>query len=209
MDQPDYKRRSLYQIARDYFDYLGRHLPQQCASDEFYFLPRSEVAVQHLSALDDLSPEKIQDHIRHVQNLVEEIPVLKGTVDLEGEIDNRLLRQSMKSFIREFRDAEVWRSDPTLYIKIPVFATDQALSRGDSQLDQIRADLSTIFRQIPLFLSLGVKNLGTPSEISREVALDMAQDAIHFYHRDIRAFIVQRIGEDKELFENNEKVVKA
>ena len=66
MDKVYNKRESLDQIARDYFGYLGRHLPQQCASDEFYFLPRSQAAVKHLNKLDDLSPEKIQDHLGYL-----------------------------------------------------------------------------------------------------------------------------------------------
>jgi hypothetical protein len=78
------KKRSLTIIASDYFTYIGRHLPQQCANDEFYYLPRSEVAIQHLSSLDDLTPEKIQGHIRYVQNLLREISP-KERDDLEEE----------------------------------------------------------------------------------------------------------------------------
>lgn len=66
MDKIYNKRGSLDQIARDYFNYLGCHLPQQCANDEFYFLPRSGAAIQHLNTLDDLSPEKIQDHLGYL-----------------------------------------------------------------------------------------------------------------------------------------------
>lgn len=33
------KKRSLTIIASDYFTYIGRHLPQQCTNDEFYYLP--------------------------------------------------------------------------------------------------------------------------------------------------------------------------
>jgi hypothetical protein len=56
MEKGNRKKRPLKLIARDYFNYLGRHLPQQCAGDEFYFLPRSEAAIQNLHSLDDLTP---------------------------------------------------------------------------------------------------------------------------------------------------------
>ena len=79
-------KRSLKQIAQDYFDYLGCHLPQQCASDEFYFLPRSETAIQYLNNLDDLTPDGIQDHLRYVKALLREIPATKSN-DLEIEIE--------------------------------------------------------------------------------------------------------------------------
>ena len=48
--EKDYNNKSpLDQIAEEFFNYLGFHLPQQCANDEFYFLPRSEAAIQHLN----------------------------------------------------------------------------------------------------------------------------------------------------------------
>jgi len=59
--------RLLDQIACDCFTYLGRNLPQQCASDEFYFLPRAEAALQYLTDIDDVTPEKIQDHVGYVE----------------------------------------------------------------------------------------------------------------------------------------------
>ncbi len=202
------KKSSLDQISQDYFNYLGCHLPQQCASDEFYFLPRSEAAIQHLAKLDDLSLEKIKDHLRYMKNLLREIPTAKSD-DLEKEIDRLLLKQSIEGFIREFEDANVCRSDPTLYVKIPLFATDRVLSQRDDPLEKIKADLSAIFDQIPPFLTQGIKNLESPSEISLQVALNMAQDTINFYNRDIRLFIIEKMGEDKELFIKNKRVLEA
>jgi len=208
MDKGYKKKRLLDQIARDYFNYLGCHLPQQCANDEFYFLPRSEAAIQHLNKLDDLSPEKIQEHILYVQGFLSEISP-EAQDSLEKEIDRLFLKQSMESFIREFEDAKVWQSDPTIYVKIPLFATDQVISQRDGPLNQIKADLSTLFSQIPSFLSLAIKNLRSLSEISLQVALNMAQDAFDFYNRDIRAFIEEKMGEDKGLFIKIKKVLEA
>ncbi len=201
-------KRPLDSIASDYFSYIGRHLPQQCASDEFYFIPRSEVAIRHLNRLDDLTLEKIHDHIRYVQNLLREISAEERD-DLEGEIDRQLLKQSMESLMRELDDAEGWRNDPTLYVKIPLFATDHVLSQRDSTQDQVRANLSTLFAQIPPFLSLAMKNLHSPPEISLGVALNMAQDALNFHHRDIRTFIEERMGGSKELLTKNREVLEA
>ena len=129
------KKRPIKAIANDFFDYIGRRLPQECASDEFYFLPRSETAMTHLGRLDDLTSVEVQDHISYVRNLSAEISSEKDE-DLEGEIDGLLLSQSMEGFIREFDDAEVWRNDPTLYVKIPLFATDQVISEKGFGPDQ-------------------------------------------------------------------------
>ncbi|MGD2127545.1 MAG: DUF885 family protein [Desulfobacteraceae bacterium] len=195
-------------MAGEFFSYLGRHLPQHCASDEFYFLPRSEAATEHLAVLDELTPGKVQEHIRHVKHLLREI-ASERPVALEAQIDRLFLMQSMQSFIREFEDAKVWQRDPTLYVKIPLFATDQVISRRDDPSDQLRRKLSSLFEQIPSFLGVAVQNLRDLSEISLGVACAMAQDAIHFFSRDIPAFIEERLGGDEGLVSKNRAVVEA
>ncbi|MCP4664969.1 MAG: DUF885 domain-containing protein [Deltaproteobacteria bacterium] len=202
------KKRSLQSIAADYFDYLGRHIPQQCASDEFYFLPRSQAALHHLNRLDDLAAERIEGHIEYVRNLSGEI-LQDRKSDVEGEIDGLVLKQSMESFVREFQDAEVWRNDPTLYIKIPLFATDQAISNMHGSREEARANLQGILSQIPSFLATGAGNLNPPSKIALEVALDMTRDALLFYDQDIRAYIEQKMGSDRELIARNMAVMEA
>lgn len=199
--------RSLTETANDYFNYLGRYFPQQCANDEFYFLPRSERAIEHLDRLDDLTAEKVQDHIKYTGGLLDKISSKESDV-LEDEIDRLLIRQSIESFMREFGEAEVWRNDPTLYIKIPLFATDQIVSSALNE-EQIRAMLHSLFDQIPSFLNVGIENVQSASEISQQVAIDMVTDAIHFYQRDIRRFIEQRLTGNTSLIRKNSKVLNA
>ncbi|MDP6179079.1 MAG: DUF885 family protein, partial [Desulfatiglandales bacterium] len=208
MEKGNKKKRPLKLIARDYFNYLGRHLPQQCASDEFYFLPRSEGAIQNLHLLDDLAPEKIQGHLAYVQDLLREISA-EERADLEEEIDRLMLKQSMGSFIREFKDREVWRNDPTLYVKIPLFATEQVISQRDLIPEQLKEKFSLLFDQIPSSLSLALKTLLFPSEIALKVAINITEDAIHFYDRDIRGLIEERIGRNRELLAKIKRVLEA
>jgi hypothetical protein len=208
MGNKDNQKRSLDSIARDYFRYLGSHFPQQCASDEFYFFPRSETAVQDLKSIDNLSPDRIRDHVRYVRNLLREISS-KHVNDLEEEIDRLLLKQSMESFLREFEDTMVWRSDPTLYVKIPLFAVDRLLSQRGSTLDQIKMGLLDLFAHIPCFLKVAIQNLHSPSEISLNVAVNMAQDVFHYHSQDIPIFIEEKVGKDKELLSRNGEVLEA
>jgi hypothetical protein len=210
MGSIDSSNRSLTPVARDYFAYLGTNLPQQCASDEFYFLPRAEAAREHLGAIDDLRPEKIDDHLRYVETLVQELSSLEGPRSLEEEADRSLLEQSMKGFIREFKHAEVWRTDPTLYVKIPLFATDRILSRGDGAPDdRTEEDFFTVFGQIPSFLKQAMRNLSSPSEIGLRVAYDMALDALQFFNRDLEPFLLDVLGAGQELLLRYEKAVAA
>jgi hypothetical protein len=208
MQNKEIQMRDLSRIAEDYFGYMGKHFPQQCASDEFYFFPRSETAMQHLDTLDDLTSEKIQDHVQYVQNLLSEVSP-KASENLDEEIDLVLLRQSMGSFVLEFGLTAVWQSDPTLYVKIPLFATGRVLSQESRTPSQVKADLSTLFTQIPPFLSQGVKNLSAPPEISVEVALNMARDALHFYDLSIPSFIREKVGEDEALLMKSKAVSEA
>ena len=208
MDDKNNSRRPTRLIAKDYFEYLGRQLPQQCASDEFYFFPRAESSMHYLNILDDMRPEKIRDHVQHVKELLREISS-DAPDDLEEEIDRQLLKQSMKSFVREFGDSEVWRYDPPLYVKIPLFATDHILSKRGSHPGEIGADLLIIFNQIPSFLSVAIKNLYQPSEISLRVAIDMVHDAIHFFRHEIPAFVAEKSSGDKEIFQKNRDVLGA
>ncbi len=185
-------------IARDYFIYLGKNLPQQCLSDEFYFLPRVEAAIQHIAVLDDLHPEKIKEYIHHVRNLLNKIPSEETDI-LEDEIDCSFLRQSMRSFIREFDRAKVWQKDPTLYIKIPLFSMENCLTQEDLPDDQVKDNLANLFSQIPAFLALALENIRFSSQVALEVAVDMTWDAIRFFREDVPTFISLYMDGDRDL----------
>ena len=195
-------------IAKQYFDYLGKNLPQQSASDEFYFLPRSEAAVHYLTVLNPLTPGRIRDHVGYVRNLLDEIS-LKEAGDLEEHIDLLFIKQSMKSFIREFDDAKTWQNDPTLYVKIPLFATDHIISRRRNAPDQTKQDLINLFIRIPPFLRAASSTLRSPSEISLRVAANMARDAVHFHSHEVKSFIEERVGNTGELIKINKEVCDA
>lgn len=202
-------RRPLHEIAREYFAYLGSNLPQQCASDEFYFLPRAETAQRYLTTIDDLTPEKVNEHVQYVENLLADMPSLEQHDDIEDVIDAVLLKQSMKSFLIDFRDRKVWRHDPTLYVKIPLFATDQALSKGERSAEEVREDLCRVFGQIPSFLKVAMENLRSLSEIALQIAHAMAEDALRFYKQDLRPFVLDKVEANRELVAEHGKVLDA
>ena len=201
-------QKPLYSIAQDYFDYLGSHLPLQCANDEFYFIPRSRTAIQHLNKLDDLSPDTVQGHLTHVKRLLREVAHVNAH-DLEEEIDCVLLTQSMESFVREFEEDMIWSRDPTLYLKIPLFATDLFISQSDLPSDQRKEYLFSLLEQIPSFLDRGIQNLISPTEISIQVASDMVQDAHHFYNQELRLFTSENIGDERGFSMKINNVVEA
>ncbi len=195
-------------IAEDFFGYLGRHLPQQCASDEFYFMPRSETAIHHLDRLDGMDPDKIRDHVSYIQGLLRELDGWRAT-DVEGEIDGGLLKQGLDSFLREYGHAETWRTDPTLYVKIPLLAIGRILSQEDRPREQAQAMLLKLLRQTPSFLRQAARNLHLPPRLRLRVAEEMVQDAIYFYSHDMVTFIEAELGGDQALASENEKILRA
>jgi hypothetical protein len=87
--------------------------------------------------------------------------------------------------------------------------TGRLLSQEGETPAEVKEDLLTLFTQIPPFLGQAVKNLSAPPEISLEVGLNMARDALHFYDQDIPPFIREKVGEDEEVLEKSKSVSEA
>lgn len=198
----------IQSIGRDYFNLLGERLPQQTASDEFYFLPRSAAAAEHPDTLDAMDPERIEALLSRVGDLLRSLPEA-AMETLEDEVDRRTIIQSMERFLWEFGSARAWRHDPTLYVKIPLFAIDEILSRTATSADEIRDALIRRLSQIPQFLDIGLKNLDAVSEMSLEVASDMVGDAIAFLRRDVPLFVNEKLSGDEEALAVNRGVLTA
>jgi len=190
--------RSVQMIASDYFDSFGQRLPYQCGSDEFYFLPRSASALDGLGSLDALDPASVKGLIEHARNLRKELQATEST-DLEDEIDRSTLRKSIERFIWHYDRVRAWRRDPTLYVKIPLFAIDEALSRDFESPDELTPVLAGILLQIPGFLRQGIDNLEHPSALSASVASEMARDAVSFFRDDVTRFIQEKLKADADV----------
>ncbi len=199
---------TIASTAGRYFNYLGTHLPYQTAGDEFYFQPRCEAAVGHLGSLDILDTDRISAHLEHVRELSTLLHTEPGA-DLETEIDRITLKQSMERFLWQFGQVKVWRSDPTLYTKIPVFAVDEVISREAAPVEEVRDPLLALLSQIPQFLEKGLTNLHKPSDMALEVARDMTADALAFFQSDVPLFIEERFAADRELISANSRACES
>jgi uncharacterized protein (DUF885 family) len=128
---------------------------------------------------------------------------------LESRIDRRLLEQSLRGFLREFEAWKTWRSDPSLYVKIPLFATDLVISSGPPASASVREGLLAVLGQVPRLLQQAALNLRSPREVALRVAQDMVRDAIGFYRRDIRAFLDEKVKHARPLRAANEAALEA
>ncbi len=109
---------SIQSAAQAFFGYLGTHLPYLCASDEFYFLPRSERAVANLGTLDDLEPERIAEMLDTVAQQASALPLAKPE-NLEEQIDRQTVGKSMDRFIWEFGSVAHMAKRPDLVCENP------------------------------------------------------------------------------------------
>jgi hypothetical protein len=161
-----------------------------------------------LESLDDLAPEKIQDHIAYAKTLLAEISSLQAD-DLETEIDRHLIELSLKNFLREFDEIRIWKCDPTLYIKIPLFAIDHILSHPRKGKKRISQALLSILSQIPPFLTRALENLSFPSVMSLRVAVPMARDAARYHRHEIADYISVYLDNHESIHSMNMEVVEA
>jgi Bacterial protein of unknown function (DUF885) len=199
---------SVRTVSDAYFRYLGTHLPYQCASDEFYFMPRSEAAVKHLGEIDNLEPDRISGHLNQVRALLNSMPE-DECAELETEIDRIAVRQSMERFLWQFEEVQVWKADPTLYTKLPLLAVDELISRTDAPAEEIRLQLHALLKQIPSFLEQGLANLENVSGMALVVAHEMACDCLNFFEQDFPVFLSEAFPGDQDLIRVTHEVCKS
>ncbi|MFW6244051.1 MAG: hypothetical protein ACOC15_02825, partial [Desulfovibrionales bacterium] len=160
-----------------YFELLGTALPVMSASDEFHFLPRSHSAARHYSRLDDLSPDALQDLLRSVADFHDRFAGLaREAVDLEVRIDFETLRLSASGVLVAFRDMEVHRHDPLLWLKIGFIGLDHALNKPvpcrSQRADRVLARL----RAFPRLLAQAARSLREVPPYKVDAARSMARD---------------------------------
>ncbi len=147
-----------------------------CASDEFYFFPRSLESVKYWDCLELLEKDKIDQGLLEVKEYLKDLDKLKwDDLDLEEKIDLELLRQSMLTFLREYGQVKIWQKDPCLYLKIALIGLDQALSA-----DKWKERALSRLKKIPELLRQGEQNLTDVSKLHREAAWEMLAGAIDF-----------------------------
>lgn len=155
-------------LADEYFGYMARQYPVMCMSDEFYFFPRAEEAVNNLDRLDCLDRDKIGQDISYIKGLLKK---------LDNGINAGLLRQSMRGFLIYFDEIKIWQVDPTLYLKILLFGVNPALSAKKHYFAGRKG-------WVPRLLKEAMANLRDIPEVYLETALEMIKPMINFLKRD-------------------------
>lgn len=194
------KNKELVKLSEDYFGFMARAYPVMCSSDEFYFFPRAKKAVKYLDCLDSLEKQKIKQDISYVKVLKQRLERLNAKeTDLETQIDQELLSQSMSGFIREFEQLKIWQSDPNLYLKIIILGIDQIVNKLSSVQDDIREELSSRIRQIPRLLNEARANLRGISFGHLETADRLVKAGTKYLKSDFPLFLRKSGVKTKDL----------
>jgi len=168
---------SLTQLAQDYFNFLARHFPVMCASDEFHFLPRAKAASRYYDRMDDLGIETMDECVQVIRDFQgKRNSIAAPEEDLERFLNLELLKHSMAGALIELEKARSWRHNPLLYLKIAFIGLDHALTKPASNRQEIIERTAARLDAIPRLLLQGIDNLDVVPETYYQAALLMLAD---------------------------------
>lgn len=207
MDKPLPKPSAgLRTLSEDYFSFLARSLPVCCLSDEFHFMPRVEMARFHGQETDRLERDFLKGAFARVKAWKAELERFAGQEDpcLSG-----LLGQSMDAFLLHWEALGLWRTDPSLYLKVAFIGLDQALSWPLESAEERNALYRARLDAIPRILSWGTDQLEEVPEPSLEAALEMAGTCRDFLFRVVNAREENTALSGSELTKKEQAAVEA
>lgn len=208
---------TLRAAAADYFQYLGSVFPVMCASDEFHFMPRAMDAANFYDQLDNLGPEDIESclcALKHFQ--IRFALPMPDDDDLEGRIDQEMLKNSVAGLLIELETKASWRNNPLLYLKIAFIGLDHALGKPASGSDEIAHRALARLNAVPRLLAQAAGNLQKVSETHHQAALLMIQDCREYLWRikasvseTLRSSLISAMDQAGASLDDFQRVVQA
>ncbi len=165
------------ELTLHYFDYIAKCFPVMCASDEFHFLPRAQMASRYYDQLDNLDGDLINEclsTLRKFQNRCDLMAAYES--DLEKLIDLELLKANASGILIELEMKGSWRHNPLLYLKIAFIGLDHALTKPSSGLEEQLERVLARLRAIPKLLQQAMDNIDSVPKTYHEAALAMVSD---------------------------------
>ena len=168
---------SQTELALEYFDYLAKCFPVMCASDEFHFLPRAEMASHYYDRLDDLDANVINECVFKLRRFEGEFDRLANREnDFEKLTDLELLKANVAGILIELEKKQSWRHNPLLYLKVAFIGLDHALTKPASRPEEQRQRASARLQAIPRLLQQGTDNIDSVPETYHQAGLAMLRD---------------------------------
>jgi hypothetical protein len=203
------ERMKLAELSEDYFGFMARAYPVMSLSDEFYFFPRANKAIQYINCLDSLNSQKIKQDIARIENLKISLEKLnKEDAELETQIDWQLLKASMAGFLQGFQQIRIWQGDPNLYLKIIILGIEQIVNKFSMIKTDTQEMLASRIKQIPRLLSEAKTNLKKIPLLYQETAIQMT-GAIIDYLKNQLYLSLRKDSKLSELIKLNKRAIQS
>ena len=157
-----------------------------CASDEFHFLPRAQEAAQLLDRVDNLSLEGIASVVESVRDFQARLSQKQAAGSFEEEIDRQLLLHNMAGLLIELEEAESWRHNPLVYLKIGCIGIDHALNKPYADARERFHRTGERLAGLKKLFDQASKNLNTIPGPYYRISLAMAGDAREYLNESLR-----------------------
>ena len=186
---------SRHKLTESYFDYLAKHFPIMCASDEFHFLPRAAAASRYYDRMESLDPAFIEECIFTLREFQRDFHLLAaGEDDLEKLIDLELLNSSIAGILIELEGNRFWRHNPLLYLKIAFIGLDHALTKpAGNHKERIERTLARL-SAIPRLLQQATGNVHLVPETFHQAALAMLNDCGRYLRETAQGLTTEDAG---------------
>ncbi len=132
MDQKGKTQADVEKIASEMYSTLARAFPVCCASDEFYYFPQVVLDDADWSAMDDFSPERIDEISSDLTRWETALERLLSTgPDLATEIDIDLLLHSARTLREQLQEVRFHINQPTFHLTVATIGLIQAMDSDD------------------------------------------------------------------------------
>jgi uncharacterized protein (DUF885 family) len=183
-------------LAEEYFGEMAGRFPVMCASDEFHFLPRAQVAADYYDRLDDLDSSAIEASIEKIKGLRKDLARLDDfEQDLETHIDLQVLQANIAGFLIEFDQKRLWQFNPLLYLKVVFIGLDHALIKpAESSVDRNERFLTRL-SDAPRILGQALENITAVPETYHQASRSMVGDCKRYLKQIGKDLTAKMAGE--------------
>jgi uncharacterized protein (DUF885 family) len=164
-------------LADNYFDFLARHFPVMCASDEFDFLPRAENAAKHYDKLDKFDSNAIEESIDELKSYHKQFEAANDEAgDLDRFIDLKLLQANAAGILIELDTKRSWKYNPLMYLKIAFIGLDHALIKPVREPTELQERALARLSCVPDILKNAMDNIQSVPATYYQASLRMVED---------------------------------
>ena len=166
----------ISEIGNEMFEFLARAYPISCASDEFFYFPQSRLPEPQWNVWDRFSAESVAESAHLLSSWESKLDnLISGHLDLQEQIDVRLLKKYAHTLQEQFLEVRSWESQPSFYLTLACIGLAEAIETENPGARHERA------RTLPEFLGQAGHNLARVPVLFRDIGLEMLKDTRDYF----------------------------